>query len=295
MFQGNTVNHQTCSKCGFCIEVCPNKIIEMGQASEVIINSDKQSLCVKCGHCMAMCPTKSIKVADLTYEENFFKLPEIPVDENSFFSFLSTRRSIRLFQDKPVPRELLEKIIHAISMAPMGFPPHKTEITVAQNKSVVKEALKYMVKSYQDLERGMRNPMIRSIIRLSVNRETFNSIKNHVLPIMKFGLPYMEKTGDDIITRGAPAMLIFHADKASESHTEDLYICLAYGLLAAHSLGLGATAIGLVPPVIERNKLLRKMFQIPSENEVLAAMVVGYPRHSFKCGIRRELRNVNWI
>lgn len=295
MVQVNTVNQQTCIKCSSCIDVCPNKIIEMGQASEVIFNSNKQSLCVKCGHCMAICPTKSIKIADLSYEENFIKLPETLVDENSFFDFLSTRRSIRLFQDKPVPRELLEKIINAVSMAPMGFPPHKTEITVAQNKSVINEALKYMIKSYQDLEKGMKNPMIRSIIRFSVNRETFNSIKNHVLPIMKIGLPYMEKTRDDIITRGAPAMLIFHANKTAESHTEDLYICLAYGLLAAHSLGLGATAIGLVPPVIERNKSLRKMFQIPSKNEVLAAMVVGYPKHSFKRGIRRELRNVSWI
>jgi hypothetical protein len=46
---------------------------------------------------------------------------------------------------------------------------------------------------------------------------------------------------------------------------------------------------------VERNKDLRKLFQIPKDNEVLASMIVGYPKVSFKRGIKRELAKVKWI
>ena len=35
-----------------------------------------------------------------------------------------------MFKDKPVEREKLEPIVEAICLAPMGFPPHKVEVTV---------------------------------------------------------------------------------------------------------------------------------------------------------------------
>lgn len=289
------IDAQTCRRCGICLEVCPNKIYVQAQNGAVIPDSGKTSLCVNCGHCMAICPTKSINVADLGYEEDFYALTGPQPESRVFYNFLATRRSIRVFQDKPVPKELLEKIVEGIAMAPMGFPPHKTEITVIHTKGVLEETLKYMVKSYRDLVKGMENPLIRSLIRLSVNREAFNTMKNHVLPIMQKGLPDMGENGRDIIMRGAPALLVFHADKGTENHTEDAKIALVYGLLAAHALGLGATAIGLIPPVIQRSKELRKLYQIPEENEVLATMIVGYPKYHFQRGIRRELRRVSWI
>jgi hypothetical protein len=58
---------------------------------------------------------------------------------------------------------------------------------------------------------------------------------------------------------------------------------------------LGATAIGLVTRVVERSPELRELFQIPPENEALASMIVGYPRHRFRHSIRRDLAGVHWI
>ena len=90
-------------------------------------------------------------------------------------------------------------------------------------------------------------------------------------------------------------MLLFHAHREAEGHRDDALIALTYGLLAAHALGLGATALSLVPPIVQRSPELRAMFQIPPENHVLASMVVGYAKVRFKRGIRRELAGVHWI
>jgi nitroreductase len=133
------------------------------------------------------------------------------------------------------------------------------------------------------------------MIRRRTTPEQFNVLKNHVLPSMAYRLPDMKAGGPDTITRGAPVLLLFHAHREAEGHTDDTWIALTYGLLAAHALGLGATALSLVPPVVERTPELRTLFQIPPENEVVASMVVGYPRVRFRRGIRRELADVHWI
>jgi ferredoxin len=289
------INLETCKKCGLCAEVCPNQIMEWVQGKEPGFRSDRLFLCFQCGHCMAVCPTQSITAEGLSYQEDFFDLPKGGVGEGDFFNFLSSRRSIRNFQDKPVPKEMLQSIIQAVTMAPMGFPPHKVEVTVVQNRGIIKKALPHLMKLYRDLTRWMKNPLARFLMKRKMTPETFNTIQNHVMPAMEKGLPEMKEKGRDIFTRGAPALILFHAPRRSENHTEDSHVAVTFGLLAAHALGLGASAIGLIPPAVERNQELRKLFQIPGDNEVLACMIVGYPKVPFKRGIRRGLPRVTWV
>jgi nitroreductase len=244
---------------------------------------------------MAICPTQSIHIKGLCYAEHFFALPDSVLPSEQFFDLLIGRRSVRVFKDTPVPREMLQKIVEAISLAPMSFTPHKVQVTIVQRREVIECALPLIVKLYQDLSRRMHNPVIRFLIRHKAGQEAFGSLQNHVLPSLAFRLPDMIAGKGDTITRGAPSMLLFHAHQAADGRTADGWIALTYGLLAAHALGLGATAIGLVPPAIEQSPALREIFAIPPENQVLASMIVGYPRHHFQRGIRRELANVTWI
>jgi nitroreductase/NAD-dependent dihydropyrimidine dehydrogenase PreA subunit len=289
------VNSETCNKCGLCAEVCPNQILEWAQEKEPGFRSERVSLCFQCGHCMAVCPTQSITAGRLSYEKDFFALPMGGVGECDFFNFLSGRRSVRNFQDKAVSREMLQRILDAVALAPMGFPPHKVEVTVVQSRATLRKALPHLAKLYGDLNKYMKNPLIRFLMKKKMKPETFKTIQNHIMPAMEKGLPEMKEKGTDIFTHGAPALLLFHAHRDSENHTEDIQVALTYGLLAAHSLGLGATSIGLIPPAVERHQELKKLFQIPKGNEVLASMIVGYPKVTFKRGIRRELAKVIWI
>jgi len=291
----HSVQLGTCKKCGLCAEVCPNQILEWAPLKEPSFRADRIPLCIQCGHCMAVCPTQSVTAGGLSYEKDFFDLPRGGIGECDFFNFLSSRRAVRNFQDKPVPKEMLQRILDAIAFAPMGFPPHKIEVTVVQNRSIIHKALPQMMKLYGDLKKWMKNPLIRFLMKRKMNPETFNTIQNHVLPSMEKGLPEMKEKGRDIFTRGAPALILFHAPRGSENHTEDSHIAVTYGLLAAHALGLGASAIGLIPPAVERNPELRKLFQIPKNNEVLGAMIVGYPKVTFQRGIQRKLAGERWI
>jgi nitroreductase len=115
--------------------------------------------------------------------------------------FLLARRSVRIFKDKPVPVEVLQKIIDAIATAPFGVNPQNV----------------------------------------------------------------------------------------------DAHIYLTYSLLAAHSLGLGASAIGLIGPAINQSKPLRRLFRIPEGNEVVESMIAGYPKFPFKRAIVRPRTKVAFI
>ncbi len=289
------INHETCKVCGLCGEVCPNKIMKKDKTHKIFFRQDRMPLCMKCGQCMAVCPTESILIEGLSYSRDFFELPEDSFLEHSFFDLIATRRAIRNFKDKPVPKELLEKVVQAISFAPPGFTPIKTEILVVQDTGIIRKALPYMIEVYDSLVKAMSNPVGRLFVKGKVGREKFKIIVNHVVPLLKSRLPELKTGVEDTITRYAPAMIIFHVNRSEEFNESDIYIALTYGFLAAHALGLGGSAMDIIPPAIEKSQQLRKLFSIPENNKVVASMILGYPKFSYQRGIKRELKSVKWI
>lgn len=286
----HSVDLSTCKKCRVCAAICPAGIIQADDTARFI--QEREGVCIRCGQCMAACPTRSISVEGLSYDKDFFEMPQHQESwQEVFYGLISTRRSVRNFKDTPVPRELLEKIVDAISFAPPGFTPLTVELSVINNRNLIRKAAPMMAQMYEQLIKLTGNPIGRAIIKSNAGQEAYEVLREHVLPLMKLRMPGLKAGTEDTIARGAPALILFHAKK----HNEDIFIALAYGLLAAHSLGLGATAIGLIPPAVERNAELREMFRIPPGNKVLASMILGYPKYKYSRGIRRSPAGVAWI
>ena len=291
-----TVDQATCKQCQSCVDVCPNRILQQDEKGVVYFREDRIWECFQCGQCMAICPTQSVHVPGLNYERDFYALPKVEGDsERTFFNLLATRRATRSFQQRAVPRNVLEKIVQAIQLAPPGFPPLKTELVVVQNRELIRESLPLMIKFYENLIKAVNHPIARQFVKRSAGRETYITLKNHLIPLLTERMPDLKSGKEDTILRRAPAMILFHANRNSENYKPDLYIALTYSFLAAHALGLGATAMDLIPPAVDRDPELRKLFQIPDENEVVASMILGYPKHHFVRGIRRELKSVTWL
>jgi ferredoxin len=290
-----SINKDACNSCGLCVEICPNRIMTRDGADGISFRPDRLALCIKCGQCMAVCPTQAIVVDDLVYERDFFTLPKGSAEDMPFLEMIQTRRAIRVFKNQPVPKELLEKVVEAITFAPPGFTPLKTELTVVQDTAVIRQALPEMIKVYDSLVKAMDNPIGRFIVRRTVGAATFSTLKRHIVPLMKSRLPELKQGTEDTITRYAPAMIILHAHRDAENYEEDIHIALTYGFLAVHALGLGGSAISLIPPSIQRSPLLRKLFSIPDANVVVGSIILGYPKYRYQRGIKRNLRNVTWI
>jgi nitroreductase len=241
---------------------------------------------------MAVCKTKSIFSNGMTYENDFFKFS----DNKDFLSILEHRRSVRRFKPKPVSKEKIKKILYAISLAPHGDSHHHVEITIINDRNKIVEALPLMSHLfYYKIVKWLKNPILRYFIEKEQGRHTLNTLKNHLLPRIKTGIYRNISFDYDGITRGAHTLLIFHANKDAEEHKEDAMIFVTYAALAAEALGLGATIIGLIPPVINKEKKLKKLLNIPDNHEAVSSIIIGYPKYKYLRGIKRELKKINWI
>jgi len=286
----HSVDLSTCKKCHLCADICPAGIIRADEKARFLL--ERVRLCIRCGQCMAACPTKSIRIEGLSYEKDFFEMPQRKEGwQEAFYGLVSSRRSIRNFQDRPVPRELLEKVVQAITFAPPGFTPLTVELTVVNNRELIQRAVPLMAEMYASLIKMQTNPVASTILKWKVGKDTYQVLNTHVLPLMKSRMPGLKAGTEDTIARGAPCLILFHAPV----HNEDIFIALAFGLLAAHSLGLGACAIGLIPPAVNRNSELMKMFKVPESNLVLASMVLGYPKYKYCRSIRRSPAGLTWV
>ncbi len=281
----NYIHQDLCKKCKLCIEVCPVNMIGIDSRGQVNFLPEREEICLKCGQCMAVCPSDAITNAKSYYKSIFTELPESKIDYSSFINFLSTRRSVRNFRNEKVDHESINKIINALKYVPYGAAPEKMKITIINNRAIIEKALPYTEKFLDDVVRWVDNPLMSAIIRHKKGQETFNTIKNHLYPISKLK-NYKLEYGDRI-TRGAPAMMIFHAHKRAEEHTNNAMINATYAMLAIHSIGMGATMNGIIPAAINKVKAVRNIFEIPNEDEAVISIIFGYPKYKYQKAISR--------
>jgi hypothetical protein len=124
-------------------------------------------------------------------------------------------------------------------------------------------------------------------------KEDFQTVKNHLYPIAKSGNYKPGKR--DGITRGAPSIIIIHAAKDAEAHTANGLVYATYIMLAAHSHGLGATMVEIVPAAINRIKKLKGIFRIPDENEAIMSVIIGHPSRHYQRTIKRNTHKIHKV
>ena len=111
------VNDSSCIRCGRCVKVCPSQIFVQEKAGgDVTLH--KPENCIVCGHCVAACPTGSVEHAEFpagrVHAADYAAMPTPEQVE----LLLAVRRSNRALTTRPVPQEMLDRIIAAADRAP---------------------------------------------------------------------------------------------------------------------------------------------------------------------------------
>ena len=107
-----TVNTEVCTRCGLCVADCPTGLLVMTDDGP----KTGKGGCISCGHCVAVCPTLALD-SDLTP-----RAEQVDITKETKFTpeqaelFLRSRRSIRNYQNKPVPAELIRKVLNVARM-----------------------------------------------------------------------------------------------------------------------------------------------------------------------------------
>ncbi|MFA4916938.1 MAG: nitroreductase family protein [Syntrophales bacterium] len=291
--QLHIVNMETCKGDGICADICPENVLEIvdGKAATVEGRADT---CIMCGQCVAVCPTESLQMPELPAKD-FQDLARMPFSYGEFLDFLRLRRSVRVFKDRPVEQDLTEKVLAAAATAPMGFPPHSTEVLVINRREELDFLLKELVKDYTSMVKGFSNPFGRVMIRLAAGAEDYRALKDYIVDVARYANEAYTRDGTDRYMYNAPVLMLFHGNRWAMSYEENTHLVCHHAMLAAVSLGLGTTIIGLIPPIVDRSKVLRKRYSIPKENKVMTSLILGHPKYKYKKSIRRDLAGVRII
>ena len=203
---------------------------------------------------------------------------------------------MREFKNRAVEKDKLDKILAAAAAtAPMGMPPHSTEVLVLDQRDELDFLLAEVVKDYASMVKAFSNPVGRAIVRLASGAENYKMLKEYIVDLANYANEAYSRDGTDRYMYRAPVVMLFHGNRWAMSYEENAHLVCHHAMLAALSLGLGTTIIGLVPPIVDRSKTLRQRFDIPKDNRVLTSLILGYPKYRYKKSIRRDLASVQMM
>lgn len=132
-----TITPDLCKKWGTCALSCPETIF-VQKEKDSVREFTHEELCFSCGHCFTICPQETITHSDFPQGSIKIGNQEILPSLEQIFEMAQTRGSIRPFKDKPVDKELVEKIIDGARFAPSGHNVQSTEFVVVQSKDMRK-------------------------------------------------------------------------------------------------------------------------------------------------------------
>jgi len=294
----NIVDSDACTACAACVEICPHRVIELaepdlGKRAVARTAPGRGRHCIDCGQCVAVCPTGSMALPNLE-PGDLEPLHPWGFDDDAFLRFLRARRSVRVFEDRPVDRDLINRVLEAAACAPMGFPPHTTEVLVIDRRQELDHLLERCLTAYRRLVREYRSPFIRQIMKLNVGSEMMSALGRHVISAVENNNALYDTRGEDRYLYRAPALLLFHASRRATKYDDNALIVATHAMLAAHALGLGATLLGITGPVINRDKALRRRYDIPADSDVVTSMILGHPSVRYHRALHRSLKRVRY-
>ncbi len=291
------VNQEKCTACGICGEVCPRHIPETTvRDNEKVteVSAERRGLCMECGHCTAVCPEDAIRVD--CYDNQVFAPSQKPdMDENQVLDLMRNRRSVRRYRDRPVPREVIERIMEAAHSAPTGTGKRTTGAIVIDNPETLKAFSGLAFQMYENLDKQLKNPLARFFIKKRVGAKKLKTLRNFVMPGMEWYIRWYRGGKSNEILRDCPALILFHSPAEEPVGAENCLIAAFHAVLMAEAVNVGTCFNDLVPPACNRVPGIRKLLDLPEDREVYASITLGYPRYRFKKTIPRRLAQVRYL
>jgi nitroreductase len=230
--------------------------------------------CIFCGHCEAVCPGFAVKVAAPQLQEAASFVEKAKISAEQIGSYMRLRRSIRVYEQKAVPKKILEGILDIARYAPTAMNAQPVRWIVVHDSA----KLKKIVKSVID--------WMRSAIEN----------KAPVADALDFGWLVKDyENGNDPICRNAPHLVVTYAHKDNPMAVGDSTIALATFELAALAFGVGTCWAGFFRIAAAASAEVKKELGIPDGHVCTGAMMAGYPKYQYKRIPKRNKIAVNWL
>lgn len=185
---------------------------------------------------------------------------------NQCIEVILKRRSVRKYEDRPVPRELLEQIVECGRYAATGMGLQPWHFTVVTDRKVLSRIAAANVAIME------QDPNLPAMVRAQIEAGTFDSF------------------------RGAPCAVLMSGEVGQVYADVDCANAVENMALAAESLGLNSCYLASFKPCLlgEAGAAMREELGIPQGYMPNLALAIGYGAESPQPKPRRE-GCVNWV
>ena len=245
-----TIDSAACIRDGICIEACPLRLFRSGGDGVPVFDAECGQACMGCGHCLAVCPSGAVSVNGITADmcEPSANM-SIPTD-SQVSSLFKSRRSIRSYKRRPVPRKILTQLLDMTRRAHSAKNTQPVHWIMFENAETVQELAGMVIDWYR--ETGDNPALVTA----------------------------WEK-GIDMIHRNAPHLAVVHADADVVKPSENCVIAMTGMEVAATASGLGVCWAGFFMNAARNHRPLVKRLDLPQNHEVYGALLIGYPKYRY--------------
>lgn len=264
------VNKDKCIKCGACADVCPKYVIEIGTNGP---QEKTPNTCVQCGHCVAVCPTSAIDNQYAPLDKQVYIKNNHSFDEKNVYEFIRSRRSTRCYKQDRVPKDTILKLLDIARFAPTGGNSQGISYLVISDKEKLKQ-----------------------ISEITITWMEQQIASNHSYSFYSEIIDAFRKNGKDTILRDAPNLILALSPKdfGSTGYVNARYT-LTYAELFAPTLRLGTCWAGLLENCMFSQYMpLLKVLDIPKNKMVVGAIMMGYPKYSYKRLVDRDSLEISF-
>jgi len=181
---------------------------------------------------------------------------------NDVIKCIYTRRSIRRYLSKKVPKRLIDELLNAGVMAPSAMNSQPWHFTIVEDKELINELARIVIK-----KQGLVGWLIKAGIKLKKFKSIFYN---------------------------APLLIIISGRSSYMWLKDDVNLAVENMFLAAHSLGLGSCWIGFAK-ILNKDKDSLRRLGIPNDFEIVAPLIFGYPAQIKDRIPNRKPKILKWI
>jgi len=263
----------------------------MGKSREIQVRYPEQ--CCICGHCVAICPESAITQKRIP-NEKFEDSPVTQISPENMRNLLLSRRSIRVFKEETVPKELIERLIEVGIHAGTGGNGQTENFVVILDRKLLSELEKIVIEVLWN--KGMKylgSEIGQKLAKIKIGEEMLRqTIPYH--HIIRNRRQNNELAG--MVFRNAPVVMVIHGLRTNFMAHADCSIAVRNMEIMAKTMGLGTCWVGFLSVAAHlAKKKIERYLEIPDNHSIYGAIMIGYPKFEYRKIIPREKREVRWI
>lgn len=250
------IDPNKCIGCSLCSRICVahNLVIQHSKAKSL---SDH---CILCGQCSAVCPQNAISISGYASAPLDIK-KDLHLDPAAVLDVIRFRRSIRRFQPKKIPEEVIGQILEA-------------------------GRLTHTAKNTQDVSFVLLDREKDRIEQMAV--KLFKRVK----PLADVLSPLAKQNpiNDHFFFFNAPAAIVILAANKTNG------ILAAQNMeFVAEANGLGVLFSGFFTMAANMSPKIKKALKVPKGKRVAMTLVLGYPDVKFLRSAPRKKLDVQYM